>query len=88
MSSIVRAVELQPKELEMLGGNVVHAVENDGEAELSAVNRSLAVHNESVAELVCPANGGLVTVGNPDCRSVRAGTSPAATGLSPRPAAW
>ena len=58
MSSIVRAGELLPEELEMLGVNVVHAVANDGEAELSAVNRSLAVHDEGVDELVCPANGG------------------------------
>lgn len=56
--SVVRAVELQPEELEMLGENVVHAVANDGEAELSAVNRSLSVHDEGVDELVCPAGGG------------------------------
>jgi hypothetical protein len=42
----------------MLGENVVHAVANDGEAELAAVNRSLAAHDEAVDELVCPANGG------------------------------
>jgi len=57
MSSVVRAAELLPEELEMLGENIVHAVENDGEAdELSAVNRSLAAHGEGVDELVSPAN--------------------------------
>ncbi len=58
MSSVVRATDLLPEELQMLGENVVHAVENDGEANLSAVNRSLAVHDEGVDELACPANGG------------------------------
>jgi hypothetical protein len=58
MSSIVRAADLLPEELQMLGENVVHAVANDGEAELAAVNRSLAVHDEAVDEFVCPANGG------------------------------
>jgi len=58
MSSIVRAADLLPEELQMLGENVAHAVANDGEAELEAVNRSLAIHDEAVDELVCPANGG------------------------------
>ena len=35
MSSIVRAAELQPEELEMLGENILHAVEHDGEENLS-----------------------------------------------------
>ena len=58
MSSIVEAAKLMPEELQMLGENVVHAVANDGQGELAAVNRSLAVHGEAVGELVCPASDG------------------------------
>jgi hypothetical protein len=56
--SIVKAAELLPEELQMLGENVVHAVANDGQGELAAVNRSLAVHGENVGELICPASDG------------------------------
>ncbi|MCE5328059.1 MAG: hypothetical protein LLG01_16760 [Planctomycetaceae bacterium] len=51
MSSIVPAAKLTRQELWMLGENVVHAVDHDGEDELGAVNRSLAVHGESVDSL-------------------------------------
>ena len=57
MSSLIRAVELLPEEVQMLGENVAHAIESDGAPELAAVNRSLAVHGESVDDFVCPASG-------------------------------
>jgi len=58
MSSVVRATDLLPEELEILRQNVEFAVANDGDAELPAVNRSLAIHDEGVDELVSPANSG------------------------------
>ncbi len=86
MSSIVRASELQPEQLQMLGENVVHAVEHDGEAELSAVNRSLAVHGEAVDELACPAawDGAAEP---PQGRLAVPPKTPRRAGPSPRPAA-
>lgn len=51
MSSIVPAATLTRLELRMLGENVVYAVDHDGDEELAAVNRSLAVHDESVDSL-------------------------------------
>ena len=81
MPNVVRMVELLPEEREMLGVNVVHADQSDGETELAAVNRSLASHGEEVAEW--PAfedEGGTFTpCAGPQC--VAAGSS------SPRPAA-
>ena len=56
MPSIVRLAEPLPEEREMLGVNVVHAVQHDGETELDSVNRSLAVHGEEVGELAIPKN--------------------------------
>jgi len=52
MPSIVEAARLTRDELRMLGTNVVHAVEHDGEVDLDAVNRSLSVHDEGVDELM------------------------------------
>ena len=56
MPSIVEAARLTQDELRMLGENVVHAVEHDGEVELDAINRSLDIHDEGVDELACLAN--------------------------------
>ena len=56
MPSIVEAAELTQDELRMLGTNVVHAVEHDGQdVDLDAVNRSLDIHDEGVDELACLA---------------------------------
>ena len=56
MPTIVEAARLTQDELRMLGENVVHAVEHDGEVELDAVNRSLGIHGEGVEELTYPAD--------------------------------
>ena len=64
MPSIVEAAKLTQDELRMLGENVVHAVEHDGEVELDAVNRSLDIHDEGVDELACAASADF------DCRTI------------------
>jgi len=58
MSSVVRATDLLPEELEILRQNVEFAVANDGDAELPAVNRSLAsaraeMHNNCIFKQLC-----------------------------------
>ncbi len=50
MSTIVPVSKLTRRELRMLGENVMYAVER--ESQLAAVNRSLAAHDEAVAELL------------------------------------
>jgi len=77
MPSIVEAAKLTQDELRMLGENVVHAVEHDGEdVDLDAVNRSLAVHEEGVDELACPADADLGRPAIPLGAAVDAADSP------------
>ena len=53
MPSIVPAAKLTRSELRWLGGQVIHAVDHDGQ-ETTAVNRSIGVHDEAVDELAVP----------------------------------
>lgn len=53
MASILPSAKLTRGELRMLGDNVLYAVDHDGQ-DLSAVNRSIAVHGEDVDELFVP----------------------------------
>lgn len=75
MPSIVPAAELTPEELRHLGENVIHAVDLERQ-ELTAVNRSLACHGESVESFIEPPH-------HPSPRSAKHLT----TSLTPRPAA-
>jgi len=77
MPSIVEAAKLTQDELRMLGTNVVHAVEHDGQdVELDAVNRSLDIHDKGVDEFAWPASADLDRRSIPISAVVNAADSP------------
>ena len=87
MPSIVEAAKLTQDELRMLGTNVVHAVEHDGEVELDAVNRSLDIHDESVDELMHAVSADTLADADLDRRSIPIGALPNVADSPSRPAA-
>jgi len=88
MHSIVEAAKLTQDELRMLGTNVVHAVEHDGEdVELDAVNRSLDIHGEGVDELACLAGVDTLADADLDRRTIPIGALPNVVDSPSRPAA-
>ena len=75
MPTVVRSADLTPEELRHLGENVIDAVDLERQ-EMSAVNRSLACHGESVESFIEPPH-------HPSPRSAKHLT----TSLTSRPAA-